>query len=615
MCPAKTACADIFAGRLRIYLITKILRNMLKRFFLSMLGTIAGIWVSVLLVFFCGMLLVTGMIAQSGDSAAKVESRSILYFDLSGTIEDRQQKQDFFTMIQNIDNNAPTLEEMIKSLQYAADDDDIEGLYLNCSGSAMGMASRQELIEAINVFKESGKWVTAYADNYSQGDYIIATTADSLFLNPIGAIDIHGLGGSVPFYKGLLDKIGVKMQIIKVGTFKSAVEPYILTSMSEPARLQMQQYCDTLWSYAVETIADGRGVAADSIRALAPQMIFTRTADTFIADRLADNLLYDRQVKDYLRTLTNIDSDKELRFITPGDYLSAQTSTAFSADRNHIAVYYALGEISDSGKEGIVGPTMSEDIVKLADDKNVRGLVLRVNSPGGSAFASEQIWAALDYFKSKNKPLYVSMGDYAASGGYYISCGADSIFADRTTITGSIGVFGMIPDISGLVTDKFGVNFSTVQTNANAVGIDVTQAMTPLQYAAMQQSVENIYDLFTKRVAQGRGMEQADVKAIAEGRVWVGSKAIELGLVDRLGSLDVTIAAMADELGMDCDEVVSYPRTDRKLWEKLLLESGSLDDFDMTVPYDGETLQTLRVINRLSNANPMQARMEDLIIK
>lgn len=585
---------------------------MLKRFFISLLGTVAGIWISIVLAIFGGALLLgVALGSTSTDNAVKVEKKSILYFDLSGNIDERYQKMEFFRMIQNIDNKSLTLDEMLRSLEAAADDDRIEGLYINCNGAAMGTASREELIEAIALFKESGKWVTAYSDTYSQGDYLVASTADSIFLNPVGSVDIHGVGGSTPFFKGLLDKLGIKMQIVKVGTFKSAVEPYILTSMSEPARLQMQQYCDSIWSYVAGTIADNRGIAEADIRTLAPQMISTRQAETFISDDLVDGLKYRRQVTDYLRELTDIDADKDPRFVTPGDYLSSNGGN-FSMSKDHIAVYYAVGEIVDSGNEGIVGETVTGDIVKLADDKNVKGLVLRVNSPGGSAFASEQIWEALQYFKSKGKPLYVSMGDYAASGGYYISCGADTIFADRTTLTGSIGVFGMIPDASGLITDKFGVNFSTVETNPNAAGIGIAQGMTPAQHAAMQRSVDNIYDLFTSRVADGRGMSQDSVKAIAEGRVWTGGRALELGLVDYLGSLGATIEAIAENLDMDPSHVVRYPNTEEKLWEKILRDSGSLD---MEAPFDTETMETLYFIKRLRSMNHIQARMEEIIIE
>ncbi len=579
-----------------------------------MLGTVAGIWVAIIIAVIGGIMLVVA-IGSSTDSAVKVESRSILYLDLSGSIPERAQKQDFFTMIQNIDNDTPTLDDMIRALAAAADDKDISALYLNCGGSAMGTASREELLQAIYGFKFSGKPVIAYADSYAQGDYLIASAADSIFLNPMGAINIHGVGAMTPFFKSLLEKVGVKMQIVKVGTFKSAVEPYILNSMSEPARLQMQQYVDSIWAFTYGTIAENRSISPDTIRAWASDVMATWQAPRFIEDHLADNLLYRRQAENYLKDLTDIDTDGKLRFITPGDYLSARGGLERSASRKHIAVYYCIGEIVDSGDEGISGAVVPGDIVKLADDKNVEGLILRVNSGGGSAFASEQIWESLQYFKSKGKPFYVSMGDYAASGGYYISCGADTIFADRTTLTGSIGVFGMIPDFSGLLTDKLGVHFSTVESNPNAVGLTTVEPMSPEMAAAMQRSVEKTYDLFTRRVAEGRGMTQDEVKSIAEGRVWIGGKAVELGLVDYLGSLDDAIYAMASELVLDPEHVVRYPRYDEKIWEKIIRDAGGLDGIKAYSGLDEETLRLLSIVKSLREMNPIQARMETVTIE
>lgn len=579
-----------------------------------MLGTVAGVWISVILVFIGCMLLVSSMIGESLSSATpSIDRHSILYFDLSGTIAERATKQPFVKMIQHIESNNLTLDEMLNSLEVAADNDNIEGLYIKCNGASMGFAAREELHEAISKFKESGKWVTAYADNYSQEDYMTATIADSLFLNPVGAINIHGIGAVSPFFKGLLDKLGVKMQIIKVGTFKSAVEPYILNQMSEPARLQMQQYCDSLWSNTAGTIAANRQLSIDEIYKMAPEMLVASPAEIFVENGLVDTLKYERQVDAYLRELTGLDDDEDLRLVSPSKLLETTNFSISDSKDSHIAVYYAIGEIYDEGEEGIIGSVVVNDIIELADDENVAGLVFRVNSPGGSAFASEQIWESIQYFKSTGKPVYVSMGDYAASGGYYISCGADSIYADRTTLTGSIGVFGMIPDISGLVTDKLGINFSTVETNPNAVGITTNQAMTPTQYRAMQNSVENIYELFTQRVATGRGMLQDDVKKIAEGRVWTGGRAIELGLVDHIGSLATTIEAMADQLGLSCEDVVEYPISEEKMWERMLRQSGGFGELKTDTPFDEETMRQLYHIKQLRSLNPIQARMEEVI--
>lgn len=589
---------------------------MLKKFFISMLGTMAGFWISLILFFVVGAVAVGVAIGSAaGDSAVKVENKSILHFNLSGEVAERYSSQPFLQMIQNFDKESLTLDEMLRSLRKAADDDRIKALYIECGGAYMAPASREEVLEALAEFKESGKPVIAYGDAYTQGDYMIAAMADSLYLNPMGAIDIHGVGGASPFFTGLLDKLGVKMQIVKVGTYKSAVEPFILTSMSEPARLQMKQYCDSIWAAVAGSIASARSMPVDSIYSIAPKFTATWPATEFVNGGFATSLKYNREVDATLRRVSGLKDKDDVRLISPADYLASPELPGLDGDKDHIAVYYAVGDIVDEGDEGIVGSAVTKDIVELADDEYVKGLVLRVNSPGGSAFASEQIWESLEYFKSKGKPFYVSMGDYAASGGYYISCGADSIFADRSTITGSIGVFGMIPDMSGLVTGKLGISFSTVETNPNAAGISIMQPMTAQQHAALQRSVEDMYDRFTGRVAEGRHMPQDSVKAIAEGRVWIGGRALQLGLVDRLGSLDATVKAMADRLDMNSSHVKAYPSYEEEIWEQILKNADFAVDSRLASELDAETLRALGVVKRLRSMNPVQARMEPVEIR
>lgn len=595
---------------------------MLKRFFISMLGTMAGLWISIALLIVGGTVILAAAIGKSaaGSATVKVGKESVLVLDLSGSVQERYQPSSFIDFIQQGESKSPTLEEMLLAVRTAADDDNIEGIYIKCNGASMGYASREELLEALLDFKDTGKWIYAYGDSYSQGDYMLASLADKVVLNPVGSVDIHGVGGSTPFFTGLLDKLGVKMQIIKVGTYKSAVEPFVLKEMSEPARRQMKQYCDTIWSFVAGNIAANREISEDSVRTMATQYISTRPARTFVDDRLVSELAYERTVDDCIKELLGYDSDKDIRFVDVPSYVQAKSvDVLFNQSNKHIALLYAVGDISDSGREGIVGPDMVARITELADNDDVAGMVLRVNSPGGSAFASEQIWEALEYFKSKDKPLYVSMGDYAASGGYYISCGADSIFADYTTLTGSIGVFGMIPDASGLVSGKLGINFSTVESNPNCAGPSIAEPMSPQLHAAMQRSVEDIYELFTGRVAQGRGMDIDSVKAIAEGRVWVGADALHLGLVDRIGSLHTAVRAMAADLGMNETDIVSYPKTEEKMWMTILRNSEEFADaraeIDAESPFDAETMEALRVIKKIRTMNPVQARMEKTVVK
>lgn len=592
---------------------------MLKRFFISMLGTMAGLWISIFLLFLGGIVFAAIALGKSaGDSTVKVSKQSVLVLDLSGSIEERYQPSSFMAFLQEGENTAPTLEELLGAVRGAADDDKIEGMYIKCGGAAMGTASREELLEAIYEFKETGKWIYAYSDSYAQGDYLLASTADSIMLNPMGAVDIHGVGGMTPFFTGLLEKLGVKVQIIKVGTYKSAVEPFILKDMSAPAKQQMQQYIDTIWSFVAGSIAYNRDIPEADVKTWAADMIGQKPAQTFVDNGLVTSLAYERTVDDAIREQLGLDKDDAINYISASEYMeSTDLKKVLKGGKKHIAVLYAVGDIVDSGDIGIVGPDMVSEICDLAENDDVKGLVLRVNSPGGSAFASEQIWESLEYFKSKGKPFYVSMGDYAASGGYYISCGADSIFADLTTLTGSIGVFGMIPDVSGLVTDKLGITFTTVESNPNAAGVSLVKAMTPEQHAAMQSGVDAIYERFTGRVAAGRHMDVDSVKKIAEGRVWVGADAINLGLVDRIGSLHTAIYTMAYNLDLNIDDVVAYPQTEEEFWMKILRSSGEFSDMKVgdTMPYDAETARLLRLVKVLRTMNPMQARMEAVEIR
>ncbi|MDE6238625.1 MAG: signal peptide peptidase SppA [Muribaculaceae bacterium] len=586
---------------------------MLKRFFVSMLGTVAGIWISILIILFGGIVLV-GAVIGSKSETVKIKDKSILYIKLEGDIAERLQEQSFMDLVRDYESKGETLDQMLTSVRMAAKDKKIRGIYIDAAGASMGVASRQELVEALNEFKESGKWIYAYADNFSQGDYLVASVADKIFINPVGNVDIRGIGMQTPFFAGLLDKLGIKVQVVKVGTYKSAVEPFILTSMSEPARRQNQVYIDSIWNYYASTIAENRSVEPATVSAWADSLTFAWTASHDVDARIVTETIYRREVEDMLRDMLSVDDNDELPFITPSKYIEANSDRFTSHSDDHIAVLYAVGDIVESGDGGIVGDKMVPEIIRLADDENVAGLVLRVNSGGGSAFASEQIWEALEYFKSQDKPFYVSMGDYAASGGYYISCGADRIYADATTLTGSIGVFGMIPDISGLVTGKLGVTFSTVASSPNATFMSLTSPMTPEQKASMQRYVEETYDIFTSRVAEGRHMSVDSVKAIAEGRVWVGSSALELGLVDELGSLNDAVKAITEEVGLDADAWAAYPYVNTNLLERLLDETSQLQTAQ-GISLDPEIMKYLVMAKRISEMDPIQARMPEITIR
>ena len=586
---------------------------MLKRFFISTLATITGLWISFGLFFFLGMMLI-GLAASVGETeTVDVKNNSILHVRLYGSVVERYQPSTFIDEVQG--NNGPTfaLDEAIAAIKYAADDNKFEGIYLECDGLSAAPASLAEIKQALDYFKASGKWIVAYSDNYSQGDYFLAACADKVMVNPIGGIDIHGLSATTLYFKDLLDKLGVEAQIFKVGTYKSAVEPFMISSMSDANREQQVAYLGSIWDYTISAIAADRNIAKDYVNQNADSLLAFESADEAVNRRFADFCAYKHQAKEELMNRVGVDDEDELQLITPRQ-LCASVDMPHSKDNNNkIAVLYAYGDIVDSGSEGIVGPKVVKQIEEITEDDNIGGLVFRVNSGGGSAFASEQIWEALERFKATGRPLYVSMGDYAASGGYYISCGADSIFALPTTLTGSIGIFGIIPCVEKTMKEKLGVNPQSVATNENA-GFSLMQSLTPQQRKQFQKNVERGYETFTGRCADGRGMTKDDIKAIAEGRVWVGSTALQLGLIDGFASLDDVIAKMADTLLYSDYQVVAYPKLKTDFWETW--EEMKEDQVNAALKEQlGDNYMIYKQIHELQNMNPMQCRMDKVIIK
>lgn len=605
---------------------------MVKKFFLSFLGSMAAIWLTFLLL----VILVISGIAVSISSmsngiksvaTAEVKKGSVLVIDLAGTINERKMTPSISDALQGSIKEGLNLSETIAAIYRAAHDTRINGIYIKCDGVSGGVASLQDINEALKYFKtQPDKWVMAYGDNYSQGDYYISSSASELWLNPIGAVDIHGLSGTTLFYTGLLEKLGVKMQILRVGTFKSAVEPFFLKEMSPASRLQQESYMGALWSSIKTDIAANRGVNPETVNNWADEFTLTMAADSLKALGIVTDLGYRHEAEAHVAELAGKDEFDDVNLLTVPQYCAAFDASDFSylpgvespkKNTKEIAVLYAVGEISDEGDQGIIGDKTVKDIMDITDNAdNLAGLIVRVNSPGGSAFASEQIWEALQQFKKRTDlPLYVSMGDVAASGGYYISCGADIIYAQPTTLTGSIGIFGMIPDIKGLLNNHLGINTSTVQTNHNGNFPSLVNPMTAEQTAKMQAYIERGYDLFTKRCAEGRHMSQDSIKAIAEGRVWAGSQALENGLVDRIGTLRSAIEGMASDLELKSYRVKEYPATESKWWEALL----TLDELDMDMPAsDSKMLENaamLRRIERLAKTPHVQCRMETVVIQ
>ena len=540
---------------------------MMKKFILIVCGSFVGAFLAFLIFLFVGMIMSFAIMGSMGTSTKKstvVSKHSILKLDLGNTISERDGVEpiDMMSFIQN--EGMPSrlgLNAVLASIKEAASNDKIDGIYLECNGVSAAPATLEAIRKALKEFKKSGKWIAAYGyEGINQADYYLASVADSIYLNPVGAVDLHGLGSVTPNMKKLLDKVGVEMQIVRVGSFKSAVEPYMLEDMSEANRLQQEHYLGSIWNEMRNSIAADRKLAPDALNSLCDSVIVTFEPQKLIQNKLVDKLVYSNEMDDILKARTDIKKDDDLKFVDPSDLVNSLEDKAVG---DHIAVVYAVGEIYDKSSgngEDIGGQELSQTILKLKDDDNVKGMVFRVNSPGGSAFASEQIWKAIQDFKASGKPVAVSMGDYAASGGYYISCNADRIFAERTTITGSIGIFGMIPSYNELVENKLGVHMASVKTNENADMGALGKKLTPAQLAALQNMVNRGYDLFTKRCADGRHVTQDSIKMIAEGRVWDAITAKQIGLVDEFGGIKEAVEWVAKKLNMGDDyKTQNYP--------------------------------------------------------
>lgn len=581
---------------------------------MSFLGTVAGIFVSGFLISI-GLFILTvlAIVSSATHSEYSVKDKSILYLDLSREIVEQPASLDIMAKLTKDGPSADVLYNIIDAIDAAADDDRIKGIFIDANGSSAGTAQRKAIIDALRRFKKSGKWIYSYGDYYSQGDYYIAASAsDSLYINPLASVDIHGLGGRMMFFKNLLDKIGVEMQVVKVGTYKSAVEPFILTEPSAASIEQQQLYLGNLWKDIRASIAKGRKVSADSVNAWANSFSFTFDATQIIRKRIADASAYRHEFIDKLKEMTDIDKDDDLRLVTPAQYI---TSKPHKSHKTTIAVLYASGDITESGKDGIASDRLVPEILELAENDDIDGLILRVNSGGGSAFASEQIWEALGEFKEMTgKPFYVSMSDYAASGGYYISCGADKIYAEPVTVTGSIGIFGLIPNIRGLVTDKLGVTTYPISTNPAGAQPDIFAPMTESQRAGMQSYVDRGYELFVKRVASGRKKTVDQIKAIAEGRVWDGREALRIGLVDKLGGLDTALADMARELGVESWSVERYPKTEDDVLTALLMMGDRMEQSALERKL-GDVADIYRTIESIRQYQGVQARMQPVVIE
>ena len=596
----------------------------MKDFFKYVLATVIGIIVAVVVIMFLGVLTIFGL-ASSSDKDVVIEDNSVLMLELNGIISERTPESfplDFLTQLTPMgEETTLSLDDITSAIKKAKENEDIKGIYLLAGTLEAQPASVEAIRDALADFKESGKFIIAYADTYNQLEYYIASLADKVLLNPKGVLDWHGLAGMNIFYKDLMDKLGIEMQIFKVGTFKSAVEPYMLSEMSDANREQTAAYIGSIWQKFSDEVATSRNLSKDALNQIAEEGAMFKTGEELMAAGLVDSLIYKNDMRVYLNRYMGLEEDKKVSAYSVSDMRGVKRNTPRDRSGNIVAVYYAVGDIDGGGSvlpttdEGINSEKVIKDLRKLKDDDDVKAVVLRVNSPGGSAYGSEQIWYAISQLKEK-KPVIVSMGDFAASGGYYISCNADTIVAEPTTLTGSIGIFGIVPNFQA-VTKKIGVNIDIEKTNSLADMGSGFRPMTETEKALMQKTVERGYDLFTTHCAEGRGMTQEQIDAIGQGRVWTGTMALERGLVDVLGGLDDAIEIAVKKAGIEQYTLKSYPEQ----------EGGLLSMFSDAVKDNTIRQQVLKgdaakifndvyKISHLDKIDRIQARMPyNIVIK
>ena len=571
-------------------------------------GCLGGCLIFFAVYFICSAILGWLMGDMLSPSAVTLKDKTVYRLELKGTLVEQAQEENPFADLMGqmpyygnyANQNTVGLDEILSNIRLAKNDDKIIGIWLDGGQLAMAPASAKTIRDALLDFKTSGKWIVASAANYGQTNYYIASVADRICLDPTGQVQWNGLTAQKMYYTRAMEKLGVEMQILKVGTFKSAVEPFFRTSMSEADRLQTEQYLAGIWDEYKTAVGASRKLTPEQLSALADRYMGLQEADEQLKAGLVDTLVYGQDMDSLIRIFAGT---KDYTTLNTGKLALVKRPESQAKDK--VAVLYLEGEISDESGDGIVGKNVIKTLKKIRKDKSIKALVLRVNSPGGSADASEQIWRAVQKIKEDSIPVVVSMGDYAASGGYYISCGADYIFAEPTTITGSIGIFGTVPNVNKL-RDKVGLDIDGVKTNQHS-DLEANmfyKGMNAEEHALMQTMVERGYDLFTRRCAEGRHMSQDAIKAIGEGRVWLGTKGVEIGIVDELGNIDNAIAMAVELAELESYQLTYFPEKQDPFAEMLKM-------FDKTT--DEEKL--LLKLRDFCSKPRIMARMDDVIIK
>ncbi len=541
-------------------------------FIKRVLSTVTGIFVF-LAICFLGLILLGALFGSGSDDLVKVKSNSVLELTLDFPIKDYAGKTEFAEYPFLNEDKKNGLFNIIDAINYAATDDKIKGISIDNNFINAGITQTKTIRGALLKFKESGKFIVAYGDIYTQKDYYLSSVADTIYLNPAGMMEFKGLSSERLYFKDFQEKSGFKMEVVRLGKYKSAVEPYLANEMSDNNREQISVYLNSLWSEIKEDISKSRNIPVDRLNIIADSLL-ARNPNLAIASKLIDKVAYHDEYVDGIRHAIGIDSEKDLNVIAVADYAEhAAKKIKGNYSKNKIAVIYAEGNIIyGEGDEDNVGQgTMNKSLQKARNDDRIKAIVLRVNSPGGSALASELIWREIELTK-KVKPVIVSMGDLAASGGYYIACNADKIIAEPTTITGSIGVFGMLPNGKDLA-DNMGINAEQVVTNQNAVTYSFFEPLNDVQRGFIKEGILDIYDLFSTRVAQGRNLTREQVENIAQGRVWTGADAISIGLVDELGGLDLALQYAAEAAEIQEYSIREFPIYEKDL-DKMLQDFG-----------------------------------------
>lgn len=587
----------------------------MKDFLKCMAATVVGIIVFFILTGVLGLMCIVGMIA-SESSSKDVSDNTVMTLNLTGALEERSEES---FMDKLGENNIGTigLDDAINAIKKAKANDKIKGIYIEAGMlSADSYASLKAVRDALADFKKSGKWIVAYGDIYSQSTYYVASVADKIFLNPSGQVDWHGIASQPMFFKDLLAKFGVKVQLAKVGTYKSMPEMFTADKMSEPNREQVTVYINGLWQNICKSVSESRKISVEQLNTYADNLITLNDPKDFVKYKFVDKLIYTDGIKKEINKLLKNDEDDDINTVSITEMKSVKGK---KNEGDEIAVYYAYGDIVDSDagnlmSQGhkIVGKDVCNDLKSLMDDDEVKAVVLRINSGGGSAYASEQIWHYVEMLKKK-KPVVVSMGGAAASGGYYISSGANWIVAEPTTLTGSIGIFGMFPDMSGLLTQKLGIKFDEVKTNKNSGFGTPARPFNEEEMAYLEKYIDRGYNLFRQRVAEGRHMSVAKVEEIAQGRVWLGQDALKIKLVDELGGLDKAVAKAAALAKLKEYHTSAYPGKTSwidQIFDKVSGSSYIDNRMRLTMGEYYEPFMMLRNINR---QNAIQARLPFLI--